>query len=654
MRYSVSAKVITIVLVLSVVIVAQSFFSVMQLGKIGKEIETIAEADIPLTEVLSRITTHQLEQSVMFERVLRLNGLTDGDIPTQKEAAELKFKNYADLVGEEIQQGERIAEKALEHSFDEKTRAQIQLVVNALKQIEREHQAYDEHAAQIIAFSNGNETDKALELLQTIELEEKKLNRELVDLLQRIEGFTLKAARSAEEHETTTEHVLIIVAIVATLLGILIASYITRKTVTLPLRQVVTALEHLSENDLTASVKVKGNDEIGDLALAFDRFKERLIRMRQLEEEREQAERKNISERREILSLMATEVKNKTEEGIDVIAESACEVESQSIDMRGSLEQANNSVAQILVQAQETHSRSKEAVGLSEELLTAISEVAEKTDTSNRLTIEAVSLSSSSQETISELATAADNIGQFVSVISDIAEKTNLLALNATIEAARAGEAGRGFAVVAAEVKDLAEQTNQSTKQISEQVVAIQQKTNAAVSSMDQLIQSTRGLSEMAAIVASATEEQRATTESFGRIVSDSGRSVGMMSTGMSEVAQIAQKTLAFSNAMSEKTNNMSLTAQRLRDEIPAIIQASLDATEQRSEARTDLNEQVKGRDKNGEFVTTLFNVSRRGACIAEIERAFDEPIELNLPDYGWAAFRKIWAREGKLGLERI
>ncbi|WP_029065779.1 methyl-accepting chemotaxis protein [Labrenzia sp. DG1229] len=653
-RFSVAAKVLTIVLVLSLVIVAQSVFSVTQLNKIGKELETIAESDIPLTEVLSRITSHQLEQSVLFERILRLNGLVAGDLELQRKAAQKKFKEYAALVDEEILEGERIAEEALKHAYDQKTLDEIQHVLDALKKIEIEHKSYDLHAEQIISYVDSNETEKALDLLHEVEQEEANLNNELVALLHEIETFTLEATLAAEQHEKETVRILIVVAIVSTLLGILISATIARLTVTRPLRRVAGALHQLADNDLSATVAVKGNDEIADLAEAFETFKDKLILMRKLETDRKDSERENIRQRRETLSLMATEVRDKTDQGISTIANSADAVEVQSNGMRSALERASSRIDGLLSQAKETHQRSIEAGELSEGLLSAISEVAEKTEKTNELTTEAVTLSSSSHETIGELATAAENIGQFVSVISDIAEKTNLLALNATIEAARAGDAGRGFAVVAAEVKELAEQTNRSTEQISEQVVTIQSKTGAAVSSIDQIIESIGRLSEMAASVASATEEQRVTTENFGQIVNESGQAVGGITDGMSEVSQIAQETLSIAHTMSEKTSSMALAAQDMREEIPAIIQSSLDETERRSAPRTDVNETIEATDETGDFDAVLLDLSDKGCRISDPGRELKGNVEINVPGEGWVSHMVVWTEMDKVGLTRI
>ncbi len=653
-RFSVAAKVLTIVLVLSLVIVAQSVFSVTQLNKIGKELETIAESDIPLTEVLSRITSHQLEQSVLFERILRLNGLAAGDLELQRKAAQKKFKEYAALVDEEILEGERIAEEALKHAYDQKTLDEIQRVLDALKTIELDHKSYDLHAEQIIAYVDSNETEKALDLLHEVEQEEANLNNELVALLHEIETFTLEATLAAEQHEKETVRILIVVAIVSTLLGILISAALARLTVTRPLRRVSGALHQLADNDLSATVAVKGNDEIADLAEAFETFKDKLILMRKLETDRKESERENIRQRRETLSLMATEVRDKTDQGISTIANSADEVEVQSNGMRSALERASSRIDGLLSQAKETHQRSIEAGELSEGLLSAISEVAEKTEKTNELTTEAVTLSSSSHETIGELATAAENIGQFVSVISDIAEKTNLLALNATIEAARAGDAGRGFAVVAAEVKELAEQTNRSTEQISEQVVTIQSKTGAAVSSIDQIIESIGRLSEMAASVASATEEQRVTTENFGQIVNESGQAVGGITEGMSEVSRIAQETLSIANTMSEKTSSMALAAQDMREEIPAIIQSSLDETERRSAPRTDVNETIEATDETGDFDAVLLDLSDKGCRISDPGRELKGNVEINVPGEGWVSHMVVWTEMDKVGLTRI
>jgi methyl-accepting chemotaxis protein len=129
----------------------------------------------------------------------------------------------------------------------------------------------------------------------------------------------------------------------------------------------------------------------------------------------------------------------------------------------------------------------------------------------------AVERAGAAAQTIQELGEASGQIGTVISLIEDIAEKTNLLALNATIEAARAGEAGKGFAVVASEVKDLASQTAKATDQITGQVRAMQTATQSAVDAVQAITRVVEQVSEAALAIEAAVEEQSASISEISR-----------------------------------------------------------------------------------------------------------------------------------------
>ena len=144
---------------------------------------------------------------------------------------------------------------------------------------------------------------------------------------------------------------------------------------------------------------------------------------------------------------------------------------------------------------------------------------------------------------INELSSAAERIGDVLKLITTIAGQTNLLALNATIEAARAGDAGRGFAVVASEVKALASQTARATGDIGHHIVGIQAATQSSVAAIKRISGTIRRISEIAATIGAAVEEQNAVTREIARNVQEVAGGAARIATNISEVSRGASET---------------------------------------------------------------------------------------------------------------
>ncbi|WP_346158575.1 methyl-accepting chemotaxis protein, partial [Nonomuraea recticatena] len=146
-------------------------------------------------------------------------------------------------------------------------------------------------------------------------------------------------------------------------------------------------------------------------------------------------------------------------------------------------------------------------------------------------------------DVIAELSAASAEITDVVRTISSIAEQTNLLALNATIEAARAGDAGKGFAVVAGEVKDLAQETAKATEDISRRVEAIQADTGGAVTAIEEIGQIIARINDYQLTIASAVEEQTATTQEMNRGINEAAVGTTRIAGSISTVAGATRTT---------------------------------------------------------------------------------------------------------------
>ena len=292
----------------------------------------------------------------------------------------------------------------------------------------------------------------------------------------------------------------VVLLLVGLLASVALAVYVT-KLVTRPLSKVSDVLKAVAEGDLTATAQVDTRDEIGVMAGHLDVATE--------------------SMRTAVQTLGRS---------ASALAGSSEELTSTSMQIAASAEQAS-AQSNVVSAAAEQVSRNVQTVATgAEEMGASIREIAQNAQEAARVAGSAVQVAAETDETVRKLGTSSAEIGSVVKVITSIAEQTNLRALNATIEAARAGEAGKGFAVVANEVKELAQETAKATEDISRRIVAIQGDTAGAVEAIGQIAQVIGQINDYQTTIASAVEEQTATTNEMSR-------SVGEAATGSTEIA---------------------------------------------------------------------------------------------------------------------
>jgi methyl-accepting chemotaxis protein len=239
---------------------------------------------------------------------------------------------------------------------------------------------------------------------------------------------------------------------------------------------------------------------------------------------------------------------------IEDLGNAASQLASSSEELLASSESMSSNAEETSAQSNMAASASDEVSGgiqtvatNMEEMTASIKEITKNTNEASNKSNEAMDMSNDANTIIQALGESSLDIGNVIKVITSIAQQTNLLALNATIEAARAGEAGKGFAVVANEIKELAKQTATATatatEDISRKIEAIQKDSQSAVTSIGSVSEVIAQLNGIAGNIASAMEEQAATTNEVARVVADSTTGVQQISENIQQVSGAAEQT---------------------------------------------------------------------------------------------------------------
>ncbi len=333
---------------------------------------------------------------------------------------------------------------------------------------------------------------------------------------------------------------------------------ITRKVIVTPINVVRVGLKDIAqgEGDLTMRLDVKSEDEVGSLAKWFNTFMGKLHEII-----------KDISQNSDTInqaSAVLFELSEQMTEGADsmsaksgMVATGAEEMSANMVSVAAAMEEASTNISLVAAAA--------------EEMNAVINEIASNSEKARTITGDAVGKASSASEKVGELGTAAQDIGNVTEVINDISEQTNLLALNATIEAARAGEAGKGFAVVANEIKELAKQTAEATKEIKSKIEGIQNTTAGTVTEISEVSTVINDINEIVATIATAVEEQSVTTKEIANNVGQASDGIGEVNENVSQATTVVNditKDIAevsvFANDMSSSSGKVKTNADEL------------------------------------------------------------------------------------------
>lgn len=374
--------------------------------------------------------------------------------------------------------------------------------------------------------------------------------------------------------------------------------YATKRAIANPLVLVANKAAQVAAGDLNQDFTLARKDELGQLAAALEQMVANL-RQRIAEAEQKSREATEQSQAAAAATVEANAAKEEAERGQKAIIQAAENVEQVVNRLSAATEELSAQVEQSSQGTEMQRDRVSTSATAMEEMNSTVLEVArnagiasegserakKKANQGESVVRESVDAINAVQADTRELkknmeglGNQAEAIGAIMTVISDIADQTNLLALNAAIEAARAGEAGRGFAVVADEVRKLAEKTMNATKEVGEAIKGIQAGTRKSIGAVERttgnldaatdlvkksglaladIVQEVVHTADQVRSIATAAEEQSAASDEITHSLEEINRMAGETAVAMQQSAQAVSELARQSQELQLLVNDL-------------------------------------------------------------------------------------------------
>jgi len=423
--------------------------------------------------------------------------------------------------------------------------------------------------------------------------------------------------------------ILIIIAISIALS--IIVSFVIGNRISSGIKGVVNGIKQVSNGDLTWRLKIKSNDELGEISGRFNEFLDFLQKFMQkisdnarnfLETSRHLTDVSNSLERgSEQTVSQSTSIASTTEQmalninamagGAEQASLSANEVanttEQMAVNinaMAGGAEQASKNASEVASAAGKMSLNMNTIASAVEEMSSSIRQIAANAGDARKITEDAITKSGDANKVMDKLGLAAKEIGKVTVVIKKIADKTSLLALNATIEAASAGEAGKGFAVVAGEIKELANQSASNADDIASKIANIRASTGEAVTAINDVSGIITKINQSVEAIAGHVEQQTRTSNEIATNVTQTNTEAKRVASAIGEVARGA-------NEIARNVTQASTGAKRVVSAIGEVAKGANEVSRNASDA-------AKGAANVNQNIVNMSNVAKDSAQSAK------------------------------------
>ncbi|MDQ0205719.1 methyl-accepting chemotaxis protein [Alkalicoccobacillus murimartini] len=371
-------------------------------------------------------------------------------------------------------------------------------------------------------------------------------------------GWKMVAAMYKEESQETMAPIFnttVIVMAVSIISGAVLIFFLLRSIIG-PIYRLTNAAERMSQGELGTEFYVNPtrNDEIGRLSKAFEKMRYSLSSMVS-----------NVQDKAQHLAASSEQLAASTEENTRATEQISNEMQEMATGVDSQME----SIHQGSRVSQEMSKSVHTVASRSEQVQHTTSNASKVVDKGNDAIQTSIEQMTQIKGTVLELSSSVEGLGnrsneisKVVDVIKSIAEQTNLLALNAAIEAARAGEQGKGFAVVAEQVRNLAEQSAESTQIISDIIQSIQSETSKTVKKMGESTSQVEKGIEVVNIAGKSFTEMKKFIDEVADEVSEVSNQTKSMASGTDQFVRTFNEILAISETTSASTENVSASTE--------------------------------------------------------------------------------------------